>query len=955
MGGIGKTTLAKKAYDYPRVRSRFDVHAWVTVSREFGMRRLLLSLVRCIPGMTDKFLEKTEDQLAVSLYRKLKDRRYLIVIDDIWSTKVWDDVTRCFPDDDNGSRIILTSRLKDVAAYADPDSPLHEMGTLSLDDSWKLLSIKVFGAYDLCPSELEDIGKQIAEKCGGLPLAILVVAGHLSRIARRRESWIIVAKTVSSVVANDPDKCLGVLGMSYGYLPNHLKPCFLSIGAFPEDFEIKAGTLIQVWAAEGFLKVERLKSLEKVAEECLEDLVSRNLIMIRKRRFNGEIRSCRVHDLLRDLSLREAQKEKFLHVTSTRYVSNFLAQRNEGRGFSFLSNISLNDSSELSSHVGRSMFFWGELLISAQPQRQFSLFASFKLIRVLAIFSHLFPSFPAEITQLIHLRYLWIRSNGGLPASMSRLFNLQTLIFQQPELYYMYKTLMLPREIWSMTQLRRLRLLSGNYLSKPKRSGKTDEGAASDVVELSNLEELSHLCFASCTEEVFSYLPNIRKLSILDAASDDASEYLKNLVHLEKLETLKCVCYGQKRLSLSNWCGSLTSIKRLILSGCLLLSEDMASLAALPNLEVLKLRDNEFEGRAWTVSDEDEFSQLKFLVVAEPRLVNWEAGSVNFPNLQKLVFRKCIHLEEIPMDIGEICPLEVIELIGCSSSAQNSAKELQEEQESMGNSCLEVRVYEHASQNTNGRRTENQSAPQPIQADPLDEYVFHIVFRAAFTTLSNSVAAQNKWLTAVQANLVANTAAARIQDFTRMNPLLFSGSKSEEDPQEFLDQWKVDRGTNAEPIEWEEFDTVFQDRFFPLELREAKVLEFINLRQGSMSVKEYSLMFTQLARLQLPVPPVGNAQTDSMHFSPDKIRKFLLMWSLVCVHHLMRVKDSSSDISSLESVPVVNEFSDVFPEDLLEVLLKRKIDFEIDLLPNTQPISISSYRMAPAELKKLNE
>lgn len=689
MGGIGKTTLAKKAYDYPRVRSRFDVHAWVTVSREYGMRRLLLSLVRCIPGMTtDKLVEKTEDQLAESLYRKLKDRRYLIVIDDIWSTKVWDDVTRCFPDDDNGSRIILTSRLKDVAAYANPDSPLHEMGVLSLDDSWKLLSIKVFGVNDLCPSELEDIGKQIAERCGGLPLAILVVAGHLSKISRRRESWIIVAKTVNSVVANDPDKCLGVLGMSYNYLSNHLKPCFLSMGAFPEDFEIKARTLIQVWVAEGFLKAERVKSLEKVAEECLEDLISRNLIMIRKRRFNGEIRSCGIHDLLRDLSLREAQKEKFLHVTSTRYVSNFLAQRNEGRGFSFLSNISLNDSSELSSHVTRSMFFWGKLLISAPPHRQISLFASFKHIRVLAIFSHMFPAFPAEITQLTHLRYLWIQSNGGLPASVSHLYNLQTLVFQQPELYYMHKTLILPRDMWNMTQLRRLRLLSGNYLSKPKRSTTTD-----DVLGLSNLEELSHLCFSSCTEEVFSCLPNIRKLSILDAASDDASEYLKNLVHLEKLETLKCICYGQKRLTLSNWCASLTSVKRLVLSGCLLLSEDMASLAALPNLEVLKLRDNEFEGCAWTLSDEDEFSQLKFLLLAEPRLVNWEAGSVNFPNLQKLVLRKCIRLEEIPIDIGEICTLEMIELICCSSSAQNSANEIREEQESMGNSCLDIRVY----------------------------------------------------------------------------------------------------------------------------------------------------------------------------------------------------------------------------------------------------------------------
>lgn len=694
MGGIGKTTLAKKAYGYSRVSSRFDVRVWATVSREYEMRRLLLSLVRCIPGVTtDKFVERTADQLAELLYRKLKGRRYLIVIDDIWSTQVWDDITRCFPDDDNGSRIILTSRLKDVAAYANPDSPLHEMGVLSLDNSWKLLSMKVFGANDICPSELEDIGKQIAERCGGLPLAILVVAGHLSKIARRRESWIIVAKTVSSVVANDPDKCLGVLGMSYNYLPNHLKPCFLSMGAFPEDYEVKSRTLIQVWAAEGFLKAERVTSLEKVAEECLEDLISRNLIMIRKRRFNGEIRSCGVHDLLRDLSLREAQKEKFLHVTSTRYVSNFLAQRNEGRGFSFLSNISLNDSCEFSPHVARSMFFWGKLLISAPPHRQISFLSSFRLVRVLAIFSHLFPSFPAEITQLIHLRYLWIRSNGDLPASVSQLYNLQTLVFQQPELYYMYKTLILPRDIWEMTQLRCLRLLSGNYLSKPKRSTKTEGGATDDVLGLSNLEELSHLCFASCTEEVFSCLPNIRKLSILDAASDDASEYLKNLVHLEKLETLKCICYGQKRLSLSNWRASLTSVRRLILSGCLLLSEDMSSLAALPNLEVLKLRDNEFEGRAWTLSDEHEFSQLKFLLVAEPRLVNWEAGSVNFPNLQKLVLRKCIHLEEIPVDIGEIYTLEVIELICCSSSAQKSAEKIQEEQESMGNSCLNVHVY----------------------------------------------------------------------------------------------------------------------------------------------------------------------------------------------------------------------------------------------------------------------
>ena len=61
-------------------------------------------------------------------------------------------------------------------------------------------------------------------------------------------------------------------------------------------------------------------------------------------------------------------------------------------------------------------------------------------------------------------------------------------------------------------------------------------------------------------------------------------------------------------------------------------------------------------------------------------------------------------------------------------------------------------------------------------------------------------------------------------------------------------QWKVDRGTDAEPIEWKEFATAFLDRFFSLEPRKSKVLEFINLRQGSMSVKDYSLKFTKLAR-----------------------------------------------------------------------------------------------------------
>lgn len=77
-------------------------------------------------------------------------------------------------------------------------------------------------------------------------------------------------------------------------------------------------------------------------------------------------------------------------------------------------------------------------------------------------------------------------------------------------------------------------------------------------------------------------------------------------------------------------------------------------------------------------------------------------------------------------------------------------------------------------------------------------------------------------------------------------------------------QWEVDRGVDAGPIKWKELATTFLDRFFPLELREAKVLEFINLRQGSMSVKEYPLKFTQLARYAPHV--VANSRSKMSKF-----------------------------------------------------------------------------------------
>ncbi|WMV12376.1 hypothetical protein MTR67_005761 [Solanum verrucosum] len=164
--------------------------------------------------------------------------------------------------------------------------------------------------------------------------------------------------------------------MGYHYLPIHLKSCFLHIGTFPESNEIDTWTLIRLWVAEGFLKSDKLRGPEEVAEECLEDLVSRNLIMVTRKKVDGRIKSCSMHELLRHLSVREAEKEKLLNVITNNEVPNFSAANEQSApNFSLHPSISL-EKFMMSSQVVRSLYLFKE------PTGKTS---KFKALRVLAI------------------------------------------------------------------------------------------------------------------------------------------------------------------------------------------------------------------------------------------------------------------------------------------------------------------------------------------------------------------------------------------------------------------------------------------------------------------------------------------------------------------------------------------------------------------------------------------
>lgn len=164
MGDIGKLTLAKEIFDNVAVLYSFDVRSWATVSQQHDVKQIFLSLLHSTAKLDDADKMKDEADLADMLQKSLKGKRYLIVRDDIWSSKAWDEVRGCFPIQNNESRILFITRNTEVACYAGIENLSLQMDFMDQDESCNLFKSAAF-ANETLPSEFETIEKQIVEKC----------------------------------------------------------------------------------------------------------------------------------------------------------------------------------------------------------------------------------------------------------------------------------------------------------------------------------------------------------------------------------------------------------------------------------------------------------------------------------------------------------------------------------------------------------------------------------------------------------------------------------------------------------------------------------------------------------------------------------------------------------------------------------------------------------------------
>ncbi|XP_078149599.1 putative disease resistance RPP13-like protein 3 isoform X2 [Carex rostrata] len=431
-GGVGKTTLAHMVYR--SAKERFDYHVMLSISQQYILTDILRKMIK-EDKKEDKHSEqekKIKDDLG-DLINKVKEflsnRRYLIILDDVWNDDLWNQIKDALPDDKNSSRVLMTSRNIEVARSSDPQMAPHELHILDDGESLDLFLKKAFPYQEpdrKCPTNLLEPAAKLVNKCKGLPLALVVLGGILSTKEPSPVAWERVLQTMNW--HSDGKDCMPILAMSYEDMPYYLKACFKYVAFFPEDYAILVKRLIRMWVAEGFIPLEGRPTIEIMAEDCLEELSKRSMIQVSSRSMNGMIKYFQVHDLLRDLAIHEAEQENFVTIFSQESTSEVKMPKGKIRRASIQDR---ETNMRFMKHLGANtrslqLFMFPGYEVSLQCSN-FRLLKVLELVSVGAYNSHEYIFKSSH--ELIHLKYLGIQNSGIKVSSLSfhRMKNLETL------------------------------------------------------------------------------------------------------------------------------------------------------------------------------------------------------------------------------------------------------------------------------------------------------------------------------------------------------------------------------------------------------------------------------------------------------------------------------------------------------------------------------------------------
>ncbi|CAM0908053.1 unnamed protein product [Alopecurus aequalis] len=676
LGGLGKTTLAMQACQL--LEADFQRQAQVSVSQAFDSRKDLNGLLRSLLQQIVKPKQGTKKEagiqeenpladietmdveaLASKLQELLIDTRYLIVVDDVWTIAAWESIQSKLPENNQGSRIIVTTRILSVAracSHADDDYIYH-IKALEYTESKKLFLSRVFGSMNAeCPENLEVIMERILKKCGGLPLAIVSIASLLASYnsAEGSAMWEKVCGAIGSLMDNHPtlEGMRQILTLSYNHLPYYLKDCMLYVGIFPEDYMMSKARLLQRWIAEGLVVTRRGQTMMEVAEDYLNELVSRNMIDLADDviSFHDRVQTCRVHDMMLEVVVSKSLEANFISLVGGQY---------EGMSYDRIRRLSIHGGEGgTSSSLPNKKAVWpgrrngSKQEMTVQHVRSLSIFEpeghevldrlrEFTLLRVLDMedckglsnrhMKHICRMYllkflslkgtdisvmPPEVGDLENLITLDVEETllDALPETVTKLDKLECLKFEKKndQWWVMWKP---PRGLSNMRALREM----GRVMVQ-------DVGIAQELGELEQLQRI--FVYVEDTprkEDVRQQLAislfrlhSLRWLNLGDMSDDGKTmDYLVDLRSPPHL--LRHLRFAGEFTRLPEWVGSLTYLVEFTLSWARLLDGQLLDvLCKLPKLRSIMFQHEFYHGDELVVCTRHTFPALKDITVTSP-------------------------------------------------------------------------------------------------------------------------------------------------------------------------------------------------------------------------------------------------------------------------------------------------------------------------------------------------
>ncbi|WOG86126.1 hypothetical protein DCAR_0205326 [Daucus carota subsp. sativus] len=684
MGGLGKTTLAKKLYNHVEIKAHFEAFAWVCITQQFEKEKVFKGLLKQLLPATD--VSKMDDAKVVKeLYKVQQGKNCLIVIDDIWSVKSWVDISAAFPvqDTTGNSKILLTTRNEIVAKKS--EGSIYKIQGLTEEQGWQLLSKKAGISRD--PSgEMEEIGRNMVKRCRGLPLAISTLGGLLK--GELLSEWERINRNISSYlsrgesVADEYGSVKWVLGMSYDSLLPHLRHCFLCFANYKEDEIIDTMGLYMHWIAQGLIRVEDKREGEMmldVAERYLDELVYRSLVQIEPITIEEEgefwlkYNKCRVHDLILDLCRSKAQEENFTNlITDLRDPPDPKLKPSITRRLCIHSDGDDVDLSMLANHDEHIMSLVRYLLFfnhykDCWPLPKILGLETLKLLRVLTAGGYKFSKQDmTSISELIYLKYLCLCNCyvEEIPTSFGNLTNLETLDLR------VNACVIIPNFLCKLEHLKRLYLPQCCLVAEKLRL----EG-------LDDLELLYNYNSEYCDSKD---LIQLRRLKVFDAELSNGRVVEENIIHFIKhrewryssitimggvlclVYLLECrfidfmriqtrICKLPKEYDHTHFSRRL---RFLNLAFCEMEEDPMIVLEKLPNLHSLEILLKAYLGEEMVCSATG-FPELMSLYLGQMdclKKLSLHRGTM--PKIRKLHIYNCRKLEMIPEELTHLTTLE---------------------------------------------------------------------------------------------------------------------------------------------------------------------------------------------------------------------------------------------------------------------------------------------------------